>query len=532
MALEPWWGGRLRSGSTALLAGMREAGGSLPFLRRIMGGAEHSPQTAIRQGLIAALMIMVGSWGVGWLTTSQLSLFARSRFLVPLRVETYGVITCTLLLALGSMLLCRAWLRLRQRTEPWGEHALAPMRKAVLVWSAPLLFTFPILSRDVYSYFAQGRLMHAGLSPYEHWISQLPGWFAQGSDGLWAESSSPYGPLFLMFSRAVYFISGGVPEIGVIMFRALAVAGVLLCLYTVPRLARQLGSEPSWALWITVANPLFLLNMVAGVHNDALMIGGILLSFWLIYAKHRFWGVLAAAVAIGIKPIVVLALPFLGLAMVAKDATLRTKIRAWVYTGVLTAAAMTLFGWASGLGFGWIQAMAGAGSAAFPYAPVGLLGLGVGWVAQLFGGDLSLTSEIVYALFKVLSLGLTFWLAVKKPSGSPVLYTAYSLTAAVILAPIIQPWYVLWLVPLYATARVYSVRWERFYYALTMLLVLSGVVDQLSVGQWFSLAAARWIAAGAGLAYIGYIIFIDPKTATLFGAQRRRPMIRNEATES
>ncbi|MGJ9402657.1 polyprenol phosphomannose-dependent alpha 1,6 mannosyltransferase MptB [Arthrobacter sp. KK5.5] len=513
----------LRARATASVQDLRQRLGHLPVLRRLAGGSELDTGVALAQGLVASLMILIGSWGVGWLATTQQSVFARTTFLNPLRVESAGVVTCTVLLALGSMLLCRAWLRLGQRGGPHGCASLAAVRNAVLLWTAPLMLTFPVFSRDVYSYLGQGRLMHSGLSPYENWISQLPGWFAQGSDSLWAESASPYGPLFLMAARGVYYVTGGVPEAGVVIFRLFAVGGVLLCLYALPRLARHLGSDATWAVWVTIANPLFLLNMVAGVHNDAVMVGGLLYGFLLVYRGHRFGGVLAVGIAISIKPIVVFALPFLGLAMLGRDATLRKKLGAWLYTAAVAGAATTFFGWASGLWFGWIKAAATAGSAAFPYAPVGLLGLGIGWVSTLVGGDLDTTANAVYALFKILMVAFIAWLAVRRTTGPPVLHCAYALTAAVVLAPIIQPWYLLWLVPLFAASRVYDGGWVRFWYLLSMVLVLVGVVDQVSVAQWINLTLVRILAGAVGLCYLAYIVFIDPKTSSLFALRNNTP---------
>lgn len=524
---------------------LRERSARVPGLRRLTGGGENSPDVAIGQGLLASLMVMVGSWGVGWIPSSQESVLSRSKYLLPLRVEMLGVIACTLLLALGSMLLFRAWLRLRQRTQNAAQGPLSVLRRAIWTWSIPLLFSFPILSKDVYSYLGQGRLMHAGRSPYQDWVSQLPGWFAQGSDSLWAESSSPYGPLFLMFARFTYFVSGGVPEYGVAMMRLVAVGGVALCLYAIPRLAEYTGGDGVWALWISVANPLFLLNMIAGVHNDGLMIGGILLGFLLVFRKRHVLGVLVAALAVAIKPIVVLVLPFLGLAMVARDASFGAKFRAWLLTGAIAGAVLGLLGWASGLWFGWISAMAGAGSAAFPYAPVGLLGMFAGWIGSLFGGDAMGIASVVFSIFRLASLVLVFWLAIKKPAGEPLRYAGYALGAAVVLAPIIQPWYLLWLIPFFALGRRYPMNWERALYVLCLLLVLAGVVDQLSIGQWFSLLWVRILAALAGLAYMGYLVFIDPKTASVFGADPLRAPLkiskrpdsrtksrRNEATGS
>ncbi|GAA3700329.1 polyprenol phosphomannose-dependent alpha 1,6 mannosyltransferase MptB [Arthrobacter ginkgonis] len=510
-------------------ASLRSRLEALPALRRLAGGDEPETGVVLAQGLVASVMIVVGSWGVGWLASSQLSIFARTVFLNPLRVEPAGVIACTLLLAFGSMLLCRSWLRLGQRGG-WGPAAMPTVRRAVLLWGAPLLLSFPIFSRDVYSYIGQGRLLHAGLSPYENWISQLPGWFAEGSDSLWAESPSPYGPLFLLGAQAVYFFTGGVPEAGVLLFRLFAAAGVLLCLKVLPQLAARLGSEPAWALWISVANPLFLLNMVAGVHNDAVMLGVLLWAFLLVFRGRRLAGVLAASVAIAIKPIVVLALPFLGLAMLPRDAGLGRRIRAWTFTAVVAGGALAFFGWASGLWFGWIKAMATAGSAAFPYAPVGLLGLAVGWIGSLAGGDLNDIAEVVYALFKVAAIGLTAWLALRRPADPPVLACAYALTAAVVLAPIIQPWYLLWLAPLFAASRVYDGAWVRSWYILTLVLVLVGVVDQLSVAQWIDLTVVRLIAAAVGLAYLAYIVFVDPRTATMFGSGRFAARFRKRFT--
>ncbi|PQZ87337.1 hypothetical protein CQ018_17950 [Arthrobacter sp. MYb227] len=510
--------------ATRNLESVRVFSATVPGLRRLTGGGENSPDIAIWQGLLASLMVMVGSWGVGWIPSSQESLLSRSKYLLPLRVETLGVILCTLLLALGSMLLFRAWLRLRQRSQAAHIDPLKILRRAIMAWSIPLVFSFPILSKDVYSYLGQGRLMHAGLSPYKDWVSQLPGWFAQGSDSLWAESSSPYGPLFLMYARITYFLSAGVPEYGVAMMRLVAVAGVLLCVYAIPRLAVHTGGDGAWALWISVANPLFLLNMIGGVHNDGLMIGGVLLGFLLVYNRRHVLGVLVAALAIAIKPIVVLVLPFLGLAMVARDAKFSTKIRAWLLTGAVAGALLAFLGWTSGLWFGWISAMANAGGAAFPYAPVGLLGMLIGWVTSFFGADLHTVSGIVFSLFRLGSLALIFWLAIRKPAGPPLLYAGYGLGAAVVLAPIIQPWYLLWLIPFFALSRRYPINWERALYVLCLLLVLAGVVDQISVGQWFSLLWMRIFAALVGLAYMVYLVFLDPKTASMFGADPLRTL--------
>ena len=51
---------------------------------------------------------------------------------------------------------------------------------------------------------------------------------------------------------------------------------------------------------------------------------------------------------------------------------------------------------------------------------------------------------------------------------------------------------------------------------LVMLLVVIGVVDQLSVAQWIPLLWVRIITAVAGALYLVYIVALDPKTSALF----------------
>ena len=61
--------------------------GTLRATRWLIGGADEDTTLSLRQGLIGSVMIMVGSWGVGWLASTPTSLFARTTILNPLRVE-------------------------------------------------------------------------------------------------------------------------------------------------------------------------------------------------------------------------------------------------------------------------------------------------------------------------------------------------------------------------------------------------------------------------------------------------------------
>ncbi|WP_248194915.1 polyprenol phosphomannose-dependent alpha 1,6 mannosyltransferase MptB [Micrococcus endophyticus] len=507
--------------------------------------APPEPAVAVRQGTWAAVLIMVGSWGVGWLPMTPDSVFSGSTLLNPLRVNLPGVLASTLLLASGSLLLVRAWLVLgRSLRGRWEGHGRLVSR-AAWQWSAPLMLALPIFSRDVFSYLQQGRLLALGLDPYTQGVSALPGWFMQGADSIWAESPSPYGPLFLLCAEAIWRVTGGRIELSVTAFRLLALAGLALCLWAVPRLAEAAGRCGAWAAWVCVANPLFLLYMIAGVHNDALMSGLMLAGIVLMVRVprrrlHALWGIVLIALSVAIKPLTALVLPFVALLLPTgwdrfrrADPGLRRRDRLgpWITTAAIALAVLTILGAGSGLWFGWVPAMLTSGDAAFPYAPVGVLGLLLGAAADgLAGLPARAVAGGFYTLMTLAALGFGAWLALRRRAPEPVSAAAAVLFVAVVTAPIVQPWYLLWVLPLLACALrplpwgADHPRWLGWVTALAVLLLTGvGVVDQISVAQWLPVAAVRALTAVVVLAGIAWIVVRDPATAPLFPGRRRPP---------
>ena len=134
-------------------------------------------------------------------------------------------------------------------------------------------------------------------------ISSLSNWFSLGADPAWAENRTPYGPYFLWLARGVVGLTGAQPDVSVLLFRLLAGVGVLLCVIYVPRLAELHGINGARALWITVANPLFLISFIASAHNDALMVGLAVAGVYLAATRRYVLGILLVTASIGIKPI-------------------------------------------------------------------------------------------------------------------------------------------------------------------------------------------------------------------------------------
>ena len=439
-------------------------------------------------------MITVASWGIGWFPRTQLSPLARSGFFIEFRTEVPGVISCIVLMAVGIVWLTRTWILARPWVQAAGEITGRGLARVLAMWSAPLMLSFPILSRDVYSYLAQGRMLHAGKSPYAEGVSALPGWFDGGSDSLWAQSPSPYGPFFLVLARIIYFASNGIPEIGVGLLRVIAVLGVWGCYHFTAKLAQKMGQSANWANWAIVGNPLFLLTMIGGVHNDALMIAGVFSAFAYAYDRRPMAATMALAIAVSVKPIVLLALPFIGLVLLGRSPSMRERWKIWAKVAALSLTWLLLIGAVTNLWFGWLLAMFTAGDAAFPYAPVGLIGWSLSNLAGIFGADISLVNAIVVGVFQVIALAIVARLALAKEISSPVRLAAWALSAVVLLAPIIQPWYILWLMALFAISHKVSWGSEKLMIYASSLILVAVFVDQLSIEQWHSAWVMKTLA--------------------------------------
>lgn len=512
----------------------RHRAAGLPGVGWLLPSHDRDPYSSLRQGTLASVLVVIGSLGVGWMPSVPEAFLSRFRVFQLVRLDLATALCFALVLAFGCLLLVRSWLRLGQQVSGrWGTHGVA-VRRAVWWWTVPLLACVPIFSRDVFSYTQQGRMVAAGLDPYTDGVSQLPGWFMYGADSIWAESPSPYGPLFLGLAELIWRVSAGVPDIAVLLFRAVALAGLALCLWAVPRLAEAAGRNPDWAVWLVVANPLFLLYMVAGVHNDALMIGLMLAGFVLLVREPRrrlpaLVGILLVVLSVAIKPLTVLVLPFAALLLPAgwrpfRDAVglpLRRRIGPWFTAGLLALAVLGAVGAATGLGFGWVRAMLTSGDAAFPYAPFGLLGLGIGAVAD---AALPIPARQAagwfYTAGTLAALGYTAWCALRRRAADPLATSAAVLLVAIVLAPIVQPWYLLWVLPLAVCSlpgRGIHRRWFGWVQiAAVLALTAVGAVDQLAVSQWVPLTVVRICTAVACLAMIAWLVLLDSHTRVLF----------------
>ncbi|MFJ3670813.1 polyprenol phosphomannose-dependent alpha 1,6 mannosyltransferase MptB [Streptomyces sp. NPDC090106] len=340
----------------------------------------------------------------------------------------------------GVVLLIAAWVllgRLVRGSDPPSPRALLLV---LALWAAPLLLAPPLFSRDVYSYLAQGAMVDAHMDVYTYGPAHLGGPLADEVAPLWRHTGAPYGPVFLGLASGLAGLTRGELPAGLFGMRLVALTGVALMAAALPRLARHSGADPAAALWLGALNPLVLLHLVAGAHNDAIMLG--LLGTGLVAALGR-WPVLGAV-------FVTLAALVKAPAALGLAAVVVLQIRAGhrpakaVLTAGAAAAATTVAATAvAGTGYGWIGALDTPVSAQ-NWALTSLLGRATRSLLEQFGSDLAPFAvpawHVLGALFTSVVVAAIWW----RLRPRPVYALGLSLAAVAAFGPAIRPWYALW----------------------------------------------------------------------------------------
>ncbi|MGO1523101.1 MAG: polyprenol phosphomannose-dependent alpha 1,6 mannosyltransferase MptB [Nesterenkonia sp.] len=484
----------------------------------------------IIEGLFGSLMILLGSFGVGWLVS--ISSIARWEWVIRLRTEADGVIFSTVVLTLGCWVMFRAWLRLGRclrgpdNEGPWPLGALRTVNIATAVWAAPQLLVVPIFSRDVFAYLNQGRLVLAGEDPYTTGVSALENWFHLGTDVVWAQDETPYGPLFLWLEAAVMGVSGESPDLAIYLFRLACVAGVVMIMYWVPKLARLHGVDGARAQWITVANPLLIISFISSAHNDALMVGFALAGVWAAAHSRGVLATLLVVVSIGIKPITMVLLPFIALLWAGPGSSWPRKFQYWFYTAAIAGATLLVVGLVQGYGFGWLSVMAGTGTGATFWSP---LAIADGWLSTVlgaFGIPTYWSLDTLRLIGRILSIIVVIWLMFRGSDTRIVQRLMWAFTALVVLSPIIQPWYLLWLLPLFAITGIRR-NWEFTWVVFTVAFFLAfGAADQLSVHQFLELEGQMAaLSMAVSWTCIVLLALVDPSTRWVVWNRRQLPRL-------
>jgi hypothetical protein len=352
-----------------------------------------------------------------------------------------------MLVYLGIAVLLGAWFETIRALRTGSRIQLWQLLLVLLAWAAPILLAPPLFSRDVYSYAAQGQMVSKGLDPYLHGPSVLGGGsFLALVDPLWRHATAPYGPAWERLSGWVVQLSGHRVLWAVVGFRLIAVIGLALLAWGVPALAHAVGRSGTVAFTVAVLNPLVLLVLLGGSHNDALMLGLLVLGCALEARRHVLAGLACCALAAEVKAPALIAVIFIGWAWWGAGQGLRQRLAKTLLAVCFTVAVMAAIGAAAELSWRWVGALFGAGTVVSWLDPVTAAGLALARITHdlgYHGGSGAFVDSS-----RIIGLGIAAAISVRllvRPRGlEPVQALGLSIFAFVLLGPVIWPWYYAW----------------------------------------------------------------------------------------
>lgn len=435
--------GTSRSGASAALADQ---------LREICSG---SLGRSALMGVAGSFLITVGGYGAGAKPRPGPT---RTAMRLDWLVTGVGQSISTVLIWVGVLLMIWAWVRIG-RDVLSGRASLARLRWVLAVWVLPMLLAIPMFSRDAYSYLAQGALLRDGFDPYAVGPDVSPGPVLDNVSPTWRSTTAPYGPVFLLLARGITTISGDHVVLGVLLMRLALLPGLVLMVWAIPRLAHHLGGDAARALWLAVLNPLVLIHLVAGIHNDLLMLGLMVAGVLLVLERRHLLGIVLIALAVGVKATAGVTLPFVVWIWMAHERGKawgedQPRPRSWPLflkiAGSGAAVFVAVFGLASlvaGVGLGWISALSGSSKIinwlSLPTIVAQLVTEATSWFTGTPLSPVLAVTRVVGGIVLV-GLAVVIWLRYRRTRTDAVMGIVFALVVIVVLSPAALPWYYSW----------------------------------------------------------------------------------------
>ena len=415
-------------------------------LREFITAADGRPALL---GCLGAALITIGGLGAG--STKQHDPVLESLHLSWMRYG-HGLVLSSVLLWVGVALMLIAWLWLGRRVLA-GDASEYTMVTTTGFWLAPLLLSVPVFSRDTYSYLAQGALLRDGLDPYAVGPIENPNPLLDNVSPIWTITTAPYGPAFIMIARLVTTLVGNHVIAGTMLLRLCMLPGLALLIWATPRLARHLSADVPIALWICVLNPLVIIHLMGGVHNEMLMVGLMTAGIALTFERHHVAGITLVAVAVAVKATAGIALPFLVWVWMRHLRERRgyRPLPAFAAAGgasvLIFIAVFAVLSGAAGVGLGWLTALAGSVKIinwlTIPTAAANLIHAVGGLFFPVNFYALLQVTRLIGIVVIAVSLPLLWW-RYRQNDRAVLTGIGWAMVVVVLFVPGALPWYYSW----------------------------------------------------------------------------------------
>lgn len=336
-----------------------------------------------------------------------------------------------------------------------GVVALAPRLGRRVVWGAILVLVTGfalapvLLSHDVYTYVDYARLgVRHGLDPYVRPPDTVPSDPAY-AEVTWTEATSAYGPLFTLITYPLAWLPVG---IAVAVLKAIAALSVLGIAALVSRIAVWRGTDPLRAAAFVALNPLVLVHVVGGAHNDGLTMLLAMLAIAALLSARELTGGAALVAAIATKTSAAVIAPFALLGTARPPTGLkgpyidRNRPIGRLLLGMVGAGmAIALVAW---LAFGW-DWLHGFGLAGENQSRTSHMSIPI-TTARLTGLEPDAIRLAAALLFLAAIAYLLTW---TWRGGDWIRASAWATLALLLATAWLLPWYLIWLLPLAAISR-------------------------------------------------------------------------------
>jgi len=228
--------------------------------------------------------------------------------------------------------------------------------------------------------------------------------------------------------------------------RLLALAGTIAFVSAVPVIARSFGRDGAVAFALAALNPLVLLHLIGGGHNDALMLGFLVPGYALARKGHPVLGILLCAFGAAVKVPALIGVIYIAWEWGGPGRSVRERLKPLAKAIVMAAVVLSSLSELAGLGWGWIAGLSNPDTVRSWITPTTAIGLFSAKLLALVGVP-NETTEMLHLTrtggFLVAGvIGLV--LLVRSERIGPLRALGWTLIAIVVLSPVVQPWYATW----------------------------------------------------------------------------------------
>lgn len=214
----------------------------------------------------------------------------------------------------------------------------------ILVVGILFSIMIPTTSLDVYSYIGNGWVdSHYHENPYYTSVQEVTN--QNGVDPMlgkvarcWRDEPVIYGPVWSLICKGLTSISGGNIDIALYTFKIASLLIFLACSFLIYKITKK-----KFFCLLFALNPFILFEFLCNVHNDIFLVFFVLLAFYFTKEKkHIAMAVACIAMAVGIKYLSILLLPFILVYMLKEDET-KNKIKKGILYGMEFVVLLVIF---------------------------------------------------------------------------------------------------------------------------------------------------------------------------------------------